>query len=178
MNYTPQVDRRGGYRLPISPDRWGAVMWDTLHYVSLGYPEKDPAPEIRQAAFEFLRALPFLLPCSACREHLADAFSMEMPLEKSVFASRQALGEYIVQLRDLVKQKHVCPGCIHTTHSFPEDVATRLLRPPDFSKYFLIIPLSLSLFLFWAYRYNRPHGKFGVQKSVSFAPSSRRFSGK
>jgi hypothetical protein len=170
--YTPLVDRRGGFRLPISPRRWGAVMWDTLHFVSLGYPERDPAPETRQAALEFMRSLPFLLPCQACREHLADAYETDMPLEKKVFASRQNFGEYIVELRDLVKQKHVCPGCDPKTHSFPEDVASRLLAPPKTKAWLWLIPLCL----FFTYRLFWRHGKHVVSsrtQSTSYSSSSR-----
>lgn len=176
MNYTPHVDRQGGDRLPVSPDRWGPVFWDTMHYVTLGYPATDPAPQIRRAAFEFMQALPFLLPCSICREHLAEAYLMDMPLEKRVFESRQAFGEYVVRLRDLVKQKHVCPGCDLQPHFFPQDVAVRLLSrppPPIFAnKWLLIVPPLL----FLIYRYScPPHGKLGVSKPTSFASSRPRF---
>lgn len=173
--YTPLVDRRGGVRLPISPTRWGPVIWDTLHYVSLGYPERDPAPEMRQAALDFMQALPFLLPCQACREHLADAYEIDMPLHKEVFASRQALGEYIVQLRDLVKQKHVCVGCEPVTHSFPEDVAARLLAPPvPFPPKWVVLLIPLCLFLTYRY-FTARNGKYVVHHGKHFASSKGRF---
>lgn len=173
--YTPLVDRRGGFRMGISPERWGAVMWDTFHYITLGYPETDPAPETRQAALAFMQALPFLLPCQACREHLADAYEADMPLHKAVFASRQAFGEYVVQLRDLVKQKHACPGCDPKTHSFPEDVSTRLLaQSPQTKTWLLLIPLCL----FLTYRYFGYHGKHTVPHARAFASSRGHSSGK
>lgn len=157
MKYTPESDRRSGYRPPISPDRWGGVFWDTLHFVSLGYPVRDPSPEMRQAAFEFLRALPFLLPCKVCREHLAETYLWEMPLDKDVFASQQRLGEYIVQLRDLVKAKHVCPSCEERPHSFPEDVERRLLRDRPNRYWVTLIPILLFFILYRFYARSRRH---------------------
>lgn len=117
----------GGYRMPISPDKWGPVFWDTLHYVSLGYPETNPSVNVKQSAFELMSSLPFLLPCSTCRDHLAETYENEMPLTPNVFESRQALGTYIVTLRDLIKSKHACPLCNVSLHTFPDDVESRLL---------------------------------------------------
>lgn len=142
--YTTQADRLSGFRLPISPNRWGPTIWDTLHYVSLGYPETNPSEDVRQAAFEFLSALPFLLPCSICREHLAETYLFEMPLERRVFDSRQSLGEYIVALRDLVKRKHACPECPFSgPHTFPVDVEKRLLGKPLLLRNQCLEPVTL-----------------------------------
>lgn len=128
--YSAEADATGGPRLGISPNRWGRTFWNTLHYVSLGYPETNPSPEVREAAYSMLVSLQYLLPCKTCREHLANVFRTDMPLGPEVFASRQALGTYIVNLRDLVKRKHVCPGCKSLKqHSFPNDVHATLFEP-------------------------------------------------
>ena len=128
--YTAEADATGGPRLGISPNRWGRTFWNTLHYVSLGYPETNPSPEVREAAYSMLVSLQYLLPCKSCREHLSAVFRTDMPLGPEVFASRQALGTYIVKLRDLVKRKHVCPECQNLKeHSFPRDVNATLFEP-------------------------------------------------
>lgn len=144
-----------GFRLPISPDRWGGVFWDTLHFVSLGYPDQNPTTDVQRAARNFLEALPFLLPCQACRDHLASAYQNDMPLTPSVFASRQSLGEYIVRLRDLVHRRHVCPRCTRRSHRFPDDVADRLLGPsasPWATWLGLTVLTSLIITAAWGFR--------------------------
>jgi len=108
---------------------WGPTIWDAMHFISLGYPEENPSAETQQAAFQFLSALPYLLPCLWCRVHLAETFQGDMPLRMEVCASRDALGNYIVALRDYVKRKHACPACEPKVHTFSQDVAGRLLRP-------------------------------------------------
>lgn len=127
--YTVQDDLESGYRLPISTALWGPTIWDAMHFISLGYPEVNPSTEVQQAAFQFLRSLPYLLPCMLCRVHLAETFQGDMPLTMEVCASRDALGNYIVALRDYVKRKHACPECEPRVHTFAHDVEGRLLRP-------------------------------------------------
>lgn len=113
--------------MPISPARWGAVVWDSLHYFTLGYPEADPSPVVRQAALDMMASLVHLLPCQLCRQHLADAYRRDMPLTPAVAASREAFGSYVVALRDFVKRKHVDGHADAPRHRFPEDVEGRLL---------------------------------------------------
>jgi hypothetical protein len=42
-HYTIEADTTGGYRLPISTRKSGAIMWDAMHFASLGYPEDRPS---------------------------------------------------------------------------------------------------------------------------------------
>jgi hypothetical protein len=128
-SYTADDDLESGYRLPISTALWGPTIWDAMHFISLGYPEVNPSTEVQQAAFQFLSSLPYLLPCLLCRVHLAETFQGDMPLTMEVCASREALGNYIVALRDYTKQKHACPECEPKVHTFAHDVEARLLGP-------------------------------------------------
>jgi hypothetical protein len=120
-----QQDIRQGY----SPRLWGRTFWETLHFITLAYPESNPSAELRAAAYSFLHSLQFLLPCGSCREHLARTYKTDMPLDASVFASRHAFGVYVVELRDYIKAKHVCPQCALKSHVFPDDVEKVLLSP-------------------------------------------------
>jgi hypothetical protein len=156
--YTVEADEEGGPRIGISPSRWGRTFWNTLHYISIGYPETNPSPAVREAAFAMLVSLQFLLPCKACREHLADTFRHDLPLTPDVFETRQALGTYIVRLRDLVKRKHACPKCLrHKEHVFPQDVHATLFGPPPAVKA-LRWAIAVTCLL-WAgsYMYHRRH---------------------
>jgi hypothetical protein len=154
LPYTIEADANGGFRLPIATHLWGPIMWDAMHFISLGYPEDNPTPGVRLAAFEFLTSLPYLLPCSLCRVHLADAFRGEMPLTTEVFGSKQALGSYIVALRDLVKRKHACPSCDTRPHTFAIDVEERLLGTKNFW-WLLLIPAFTIPFLYITRTYRK-----------------------
>jgi len=54
---------------PLTKRRWGPIVWTTLHTVAAGYP-KRASESHRRSLFEFLNALPALLPCPLCGEHL------------------------------------------------------------------------------------------------------------
>ena len=146
----------GGRRLPISTKKWGATMWDAMHFVSLGYPEDHPPKEVRDAAYQFMSSLPYLLPCLLCRVHLSETYQGDMPLTPSVFESREAFGSYIVNLRDLVNRRHACPSCRHLKHTFSVDVEERLLRKPalDISWNCLMIVLPLLFYILYRRRKN------------------------
>jgi hypothetical protein len=120
-----------GPRAGLNPECWGHHFWETMHYITLGYPEHSPSAETRQAARDFMLTLRYLLPCSLCRQHIIESFDTSMPLTPDVFDSRVAFGTYIVRLRDLVKRNHVLPpGTSWPTHDFSRDVVDRLRTRP------------------------------------------------
>ena len=47
---------------------WGNSAWHFLHSVSFAYPD-NPSIEDKKGAFDFIQALPFVLPCEECRQH-------------------------------------------------------------------------------------------------------------
>jgi len=152
-HYTIEADTTGGYRLPISTRKWGAIMWDAMHFASLGYPEDRPSKEVQEAAYQFMKSLPFLLPCMLCRIHLSETYQGDMPLTPSVFQSREAFGSYIVALRDLVKRRHACPSCDVRRHTFAEDVEERLLIRSSFD-YWPFLIFSMPFLFYFLYTYN------------------------
>lgn len=124
--YNVDDDINSGPRMPINTNYWGGLTWDTLHYITLGYPVQNPTWKVRNAAKEFMFQLQFLLPCQICREHLSEAYQSTFPLNDEIFASRKAFGNFVVRLRDHVKKTHVNSG--HTKiHTFEEDVELRLV---------------------------------------------------
>jgi FAD-linked sulfhydryl oxidase len=62
------------------PEIFGPPMWWTIHTMASGYPEKPSAQ--KQADCEaFVRALPGMLPCSACGIHLREELAnRDIPL--------------------------------------------------------------------------------------------------
>ncbi len=116
-----------GPRLGINPSWWGGSLWDSIHYITLGYPEHSPSDATRHAARTFLFSLVSLLPCSLCRQHLRDSLRGPFRPTDDVFSGRRQFGEYIVRLRDYTKVTHVLhPHSRWRYHSFENDVIRRL----------------------------------------------------
>jgi len=65
--------------LHIPPTVWGPIFWNTIHMVAMGYPD-DPSYSEKRAAKEWCNALPFLLPCSECKEHFREVLAA-IPVE-------------------------------------------------------------------------------------------------
>lgn len=113
----------------IKPCLWGGHLWESLHYITLGYAPDRAPPRLQRAAREFLGALPYLLPCILCRRHLAEIYETVLPIDDRVLQNQETLGAYIVELRDYVKRHHVLSG--HAAqqwprHTFEKDVRRRL----------------------------------------------------
>jgi hypothetical protein len=151
--YTRQNDRHLS-RAAIKPCLWGGQLWDSLHYMTLGYPVDSPTPEIRASAMNLMASLQWLLPCILCREHLAEIYRTVMPLTPSVFDGRRQWGEYVVRLRDYIKQAHV-DGSSAVRHTFERDVESRLLHQATCqtqSSTTLLSGLALAVVIFFIYR--------------------------
>jgi hypothetical protein len=52
-----------------APPTWGPAGWCFLHACTFGYPQRNPSVEQRRGAFRLVASLPYVLPCSSCREH-------------------------------------------------------------------------------------------------------------
>lgn len=58
----------------INIQRWGPAAWDFLHAVSLKMPN-NPDPITKQKYQQFFDALPYVLPCTICQQHLRDNYT-------------------------------------------------------------------------------------------------------
>tara|TARA_Y100001970_G_C14104557_1_gene787361 strand:+ start:782 stop:1219 length:438 start_codon:yes stop_codon:yes gene_type:complete len=56
-------------RSDLNPQKWGLHAWAFLHAVADGAPE-NPTQEEKAKFQSFFDALPFVLPCTKCRNHL------------------------------------------------------------------------------------------------------------
>ena len=133
-------------RRAIRPCLWGATCWDALHYFSLGYPEKDPPMEVQRSANDMMMSLKYLLPCSLCRQHLAEMYQTTMPVTDKVLSGSREWGTYLVRLRDMVDCKHVSKQCSRR-HDFDQDVVQRLLYPKNKRRIIIIVLLVALLIL-------------------------------
>ena len=61
----------------MSPSVWGPIFWNTMHIITLGYPER-PSESEKAAAAAFFESLTKLIPCPICSSHYSE-FLKEMP---------------------------------------------------------------------------------------------------
>lgn len=84
----------------MHPRVWGRDMWRSIHYVALGYPARDPAPDTRQSYSTFFAVLGNVLPCAKCSLHYNNHITSN-PLEPSL-VGRAELFRWTVDLHNAV----------------------------------------------------------------------------
>lgn len=75
-------------------------MWRSIHYVALGFPSRDPSPEVRQSYLAFFEALGSVLPCVKCAKHYNEHLS-SYPIVPSL-VGRAELFRWTVDLHNAV----------------------------------------------------------------------------
>jgi hypothetical protein len=83
----------------MRPTIWGPILWNTMHIISLGYPD-NPTADIQEAASSFYRSLTSLIPCPICREHYKNHLTTTPPATES----KKALIEWVWMIHNKVNQ--------------------------------------------------------------------------
>jgi len=78
-----------------------------MHIVSMGYPD-EPSYSEKKAAKEWFNALPYLLPCTVCREHFREVV-LAMPVE-TWLDNRKSLISWVWQVHNKVNERLGKPG--------------------------------------------------------------------
>lgn len=86
----------------VGPDRFGPSLWQGLHYISLGYPEK-PTEEQKQKYKAFFLLLKDTLPCSLCANHYSDNLK-KMPINDEVLETRENLVKWLIEFHNVVNE--------------------------------------------------------------------------
>lgn len=84
----------------MHPSIWGPDIWRAMHYVALGYPEKDVSIETRDAYTSFFLALGPVLPCGLCSKHYQDHL-VQQPVGLALIG-RDALFRWTVDIHNFV----------------------------------------------------------------------------
>lgn len=79
---------------------WGPSLWHYLHILSFNFPMK-PTKLQKQKHLEFIKNLPYTLPCKYCRINLKKNFKVMPPCNKIV-QSRESFSKYIYDLHELI----------------------------------------------------------------------------
>jgi len=90
------TDRNG-----IEPKIWGKSIWETLHYVSMDYPE-IPSPLEIARFFAFFESLMTVLPCETCREHY-EAYWKAHPIANALTTG--TLKQWVLDLHNAVNRR-------------------------------------------------------------------------
>ena len=95
---------------PVSKNIWGPHLWKTIHYLTLGYPEK-PSEKQKQKYKEFFILFKDVLPCSACAQHYSENYEKN-PLTDEILDDREKVIKWGIDLHNTVnkmKDKEVIP---------------------------------------------------------------------
>jgi len=83
----------------MNKDFWGHASWITIHTAGIRY-----KPETSISFKQFIYALPYLLPCELCREHLYDNLKT-IPLDDAVLQNNNTVFLWTYLLHDLVNKQ-------------------------------------------------------------------------
>jgi len=84
----------------MRPSVWGPILWNTMHIISLGYPE-IPDDATQQAAANFYRSLSSLIPCPICRIHYTKLIQVIPPATES----KDALIKWVFTIHNQVNKE-------------------------------------------------------------------------
>lgn len=87
----------------VSPDVFGPFLWGSLHYVCLGSSTHPISPENQTHLKNWINALPFVIPCYKCSEHLKQNLS-DFPVD-SHLSSHEELFKWSVDFHNIVNKQ-------------------------------------------------------------------------
>ena len=81
---------------------WGPSLWHYLHILSFNFPVK-PTRLQKQKHLEFIKNLPYTLPCKYCRINLRKNFKV-LPPSNAIVKSRETFSRYIYDLHEIINK--------------------------------------------------------------------------
>lgn len=100
------LDVGEGIMFDVEPRIWGRHYWAMIHLTAYAYPE-EPTIDTRQAAYQWLDALRYILPCGGCREHFRQLWQ-KYPIEEYLNA-RETFIEWTEIMHDAVNRDMKMP---------------------------------------------------------------------
>jgi hypothetical protein len=86
----------------VSPNTWGPSFWQTIHYISLGYPD-NPSMIDQKNYQKFFENLHTVLPCLKCSINYKDHLN-EVPLTSKELVGPKSLFFWTVKLHNIVNK--------------------------------------------------------------------------
>lgn len=84
----------------IGPEVWGRSYWEFLDAIVATFPKDNPPVDHRNAVYDLLNSLRFLLPCPTCRKHYAD-FLQKHSLDQALICRKTLVEFYFLLKRDV-----------------------------------------------------------------------------
>jgi len=86
----------------ITPKIWGPHIWQTMHYISLGYPN-NPTEEDKHNYKSFFLLLKNVLPCKICSNHYHQNLN-SLPLTDNILSNKNNLIKWVIDLHNIVNK--------------------------------------------------------------------------
>lgn len=86
---------------------WGPVAWKYLHFVSLGYPVRNPSKQKQREYRQFFKFVGKTLPCGLCRDSY-EKFIKKHPFTDKVMKTRRSFAYHVFMIHNLVNKKLQC----------------------------------------------------------------------
>ena len=97
---TPPID------LPSKdPTVWGPHAWKLFHIMAENYPE-NPSPIYKIKATEFIRSIPFMIPCEKCSIHAMKFIDEREDKIINIVSSRSNLANFFVDFHNYVNARY------------------------------------------------------------------------
>lgn len=86
------------------PSVWGPHFWYVIHTYSDTYPEQPNVVDV-EVASQFIKILPFLLPCNECAKHAFDyikPFVEDEQMLKNIVKNKESLSSFFHNFHNTV----------------------------------------------------------------------------
>lgn len=93
----------------IGPEIWGRSLWEFLDAILATFPRDNPTIEHRNAVYDLMQSLRYILPCPDCRKHYNE-FLNRHSLDQALVSRRSFIEFYFLLKRDVASR---------TNHNFP-----------------------------------------------------------
>jgi len=140
----------------VNPSIWGPNIWQTMHFISLGYPEY-PSQEEKEAYKQFFLLLKIVLPCKICAAHLKQNLE-NVPLTDKALSNKKSFITWVIDLHNSVNVSKDKP-IVNYSKAF--DLITKASKCyhnnkeycDNFFNIFIFLIIILILFLLYKYNY-------------------------
>ena len=85
-----------------NPSIWGPNIWQTLHFISLGYPN-NPTDMDKENYKNFFILLQYTLPCKVCAYHYSDNLK-KFPLTDQVLSNKNNFILWVIDIHNSVNE--------------------------------------------------------------------------
>lgn len=87
----------------ITPDMWGRSFWEFLDSIVATFPRDNPSVEHRNAVYDLMHSLRFLLPCPDCRKHYVE-FLSKNKLDNALISRKTFVEFYFLLKKDIANR--------------------------------------------------------------------------